>query len=418
MSRRVVITGLGAVTPLGTGVVKFWEGIKAGKLGISYIDMFDTERTGVKVGGFVRDFDEADYYDVKGCFDKKEAKRMDRFTKYAVVAAHEAMEDAGTDFSDIDPYRAGVLVGSGIGGVDLTLSEYEKYLEKGPGRVSAFYIPMMISNMAAGTISMKTGFRGANFDVTTACASGTHSIGEAFRKIKDGYLDVCIAGGTESTRAEFTYGAFANMKALTKCEVLEKASIPFDKERSGFVLGEGSGIIILEEYEHAKARGAKIYAEIAGYGATCDGYHMTSPMPGGDAAGMGMTLAMQEAGLTPADVDYINAHGTSTGLNDKYETAAIKKAFGDEANRVKINSTKSMIGHLLGAAGAVEAIVTAKSIEEGFIHETVGTKEPDEECDLDYCIGGSVKMEVRAALSNSLGFGGHNATLCFRKVND
>ena len=418
MSRRVVITGLGAVTPLGTGVEKFWEGIKAGKLGISYIDMFDTERTGVKVGGFVRDFDEADYYDVKGCFDKKEAKRMDRFTKYAVVAAHEAMEDAGTDFSDIDPYRAGVLVGSGIGGVDLTLSEYEKYLEKGPGRVSAFYIPMMISNMAAGTISMKTGFRGANFDVTTACASGTHSIGEAFRKIKDGYLDVCIAGGTESTRAEFTYGAFANMKALTKCEVLEKASIPFDKERSGFVLGEGSGIIILEEYEHAKARGAKIYAEIAGYGATCDGYHMTSPMPGGDAAGMGMTLAMQEAGLTPADVDYINAHGTSTGLNDKYETAAIKKAFGEEANRVKINSTKSMIGHLLGAAGAVEAVVTAKSIEEGFIHETIGTKDPDEECDLDYCIGGSVKMEVRAALSNSLGFGGHNATLCFRKVND
>ena len=418
MSRRVVITGLGAVTPLGTGVEKFWEGIKAGKLGISYIDMFDTERTGVKVGGFVRDFDEADYYDVKGCFDKKEAKRMDRFTKYAVVAAHEAMEDAGTDFSDIDPYRAGVLVGSGIGGVDLTLSEYEKYLEKGPGRVSAFYIPMMISNMAAGTISMKTGFRGANFDVTTACASGTHSIGEAFRKIKDGYLDVCIAGGTESTRAEFTYGAFANMKALTKCEVLEKASMPFDKERSGFVLGEGSGIIILEEYEHAKARGAKIYAEIAGYGATCDGYHMTSPMPGGDAAGMGMTLAMQEAGLTPADVDYINAHGTSTGLNDKYETAAIKKAFGEEANRVKINSTKSMIGHLLGAAGAVEAVVTAKSIEEGFIHETIGTKDPDEECDLDYCIGGSVKMEVRAALSNSLGFGGHNATLCFRKVND
>lgn len=418
MSRRVVITGLGAVTPLGTGVEKFWEGIKAGKLGISYIDMFDTERTGVKVGGFVRDFDETAYYDVKGCFDKKEAKRMDRFTKYAVVAAHEAMEDAGTDFSDIDPYRAGVLVGSGIGGVDLTLSEYEKYLEKGPGRVSAFYIPMMISNMAAGTISMKTGFRGANFDVTTACASGTHSIGEAFRKIKDGYLDVCIAGGTESTRAEFTYGAFANMKALTKCEVLEKASMPFDKERSGFVLGEGSGIIILEEYEHAKARGAKIYAEIAGYGATCDGYHMTSPMPGGDAAGMGMSLAMQEAGLTPADVDYINAHGTSTGLNDKYETAAIKKAFGDEANRVKINSTKSMIGHLLGAAGAVEAVVTAKSIEEGFIHETVGTKEPDEECDLDYCIGGSVKMEIRAALSNSLGFGGHNATLCFRKVND
>lgn len=418
MSRRVVITGMGAVTPLGTGVDKFWNGIKENKIGFSYIDKFDTERIGVKIGGIVRDFDETAYYDVKGCFDKKEAKRMDTFTKYALVSAHEALEDAGSDFSDIDAYRAGVIIGCGIGGVDLTLSEYSKYLEKGPGRISVFYIPMMISNMAAGTVSMKTGFRGANFDVTTACASATHAIGEAFRKIKDGYLDVCLTGGTESTNVEFTYGGFANMKALTKSNDLERASIPFDKERSGFVLGEGSGVLVLEEYEHAKARGAQIYAEVVGYGATCDGYHMTSPMPTGEAAGMGMTLAMQEAGLKPSDIDYINAHGTSTGLNDKYETAAVKLAFGDDAKNVKINSTKSMIGHLLGAAGAVEAIVCAKSIQEGLIHKTVGYKVPDEECDLNYCTEGNIQQEVRAALSNSLGFGGHNATLCFKKVTD
>ena len=418
MSRRVVITGMGAITPLGTGVEKFWNGIKENKLGISFIDMFDTSRTGVKIAGIVRDFNEEDYYGVEGCFDKKEARHMDKFTKYAVVAAHEALTDAGTNFGDIDPYRVGVLVGSGIGGIDLTLSEYTKYLEKGPNRMSAFYIPMMISNMAAGTISMKTGFRGANFDITTACATGTHSIGEAFRKIKDGYLDACLAGGTESTGVEFTFGGFSNMKALTKSDDLTRASIPFDKERSGFVLGEGSAVLVLEEYEHAKARGAKIYAEVAGYGATCDGYHMTSPMPGGDAAAKGMELAIEEAGLKPEDIDYINAHGTSTGLNDKYETAAIKLAFGDEAHNVKINSTKSMTGHLLGAAGAVEAVVCAKTIEKGRIHPTLGYKVKDEECDLDYCGNGNIRQEVRAVLSNSLGFGGHNATLCFKKVND
>ena len=416
MSRRVVITGMGVVTPLGTGVEKFWEGIKANKIGISKIDMYDTERTGITLSGLVRDFDETAYYETKGCFDKKEAKHMDRFTKYAVVCAHEALEDAGTDFSDLDPYRAGVMIGSGIGGIDLTINEHNKYLEKGPNRISAFYVPMMISNMAAGTVSMKTGFRGANFDVTTACASGTHSIGEAFRKIKDGYLDVALAGGSESTHEEFTFGGFSNMKALTKSTDPKKASIPFDKDRNGFVLGEGAAVLVLEEYEHAKARGAKIYAEIAGYGATCDGYHMTSPMPSGEAAGMGMKLAMEEAGISPADVDYINAHGTSTGLNDKYETAAIKVAFGDEAKNVKISSTKSMIGHLLGAAGAVEAVVCAKSIQEGFIHATVGLENPDEACDLDYCPNKNYEQEVRAALSNSFGFGGQNATLCFKKA--
>lgn len=416
--KRVVITGMGAVTPLGTGVEKFWNGVVENKIGFSFIDTFDTERIGVKIGGIVRDFNEADYYDTKGCFDKKEARHLDKFTKYAVIASHEALTDSGSDFSDIDPYRAGVIIGCGIGGVDLTLSEHKKYLEKGPGRISVFYVPMMISNMAAGTVSMKTGFRGANFDVTTACASSTHAIGEAFRKIKDGYLDVCIAGGTESTNEEFTYAGFANMRALTKSDDLERASIPFDKERNGFVLSEGSGILVLEEYEHAKARGAHIYAEIAGYGATCDGYHMTSPMPTGEVAAMGMTLAMEEAGLKPDNIDYINAHGTSTGLNDKYETAAIKKAFGDDAYKVKINSTKSMTGHLLGAAGAVEAIVCAKSIEEGLIHKTVGYKVPDEECDLDYCVEENIRQEVCTALSNSLGFGGHNATLCFKKVTE
>ena len=369
----------------------------------------------MKIAGIVRDFDEASYYEVPGCFDKKEARRMDVFTKYAVAAAHEALVDAGSDFSDIDAYRKGVIVGSGIGGVDLTLSEHCKYLEKGPSRISAFYIPMMISNMAAGTISMKTGFRGDNFDITTACASSTHSIGEAFRKIKDGYLDVAVAGGTESTSSEFTYGGFANMKALTKCDDLQKASIPFDKERSGFVLGEGSGILVLEEYEHAKARGAKIYAEIAGYGATCDAFHMTSPDPAGEAAAAAIKLAYEEAGLAPEDIDYINAHGTSTHLNDLCETTAIKLALGDAAKNVVVNSTKSMTGHLLGAAGAVEAIVTALSCKEDFVHKTVGFKVPDPECDLDNCTDGNRNMTVNAALTNNLGFGGHNATLCFKK---
>ncbi|MBO5384630.1 MAG: beta-ketoacyl-ACP synthase II [Ruminococcus sp.] len=418
MMKRVVITGLGSITPLGANTKDFWNNLKENKIGFSFIDSFDTERIGVKIAGFARDFDETIYYDKPNCFDKKESKRMDRFTKFAVAASRESLDDAGSDFSDIDPYRAGVIIGCGIGGINLTLDEHNKYLEKGPGRMSVFYVPMMIGNMAAGTVSMKTGFKGANYSTVTACASSTHAVGEAFRKIKDGYLDVCLCGGTESTINEFTLGGFANMKALSKSDNLERASIPFDKERNGFILSEGCGMLVLEELEHAKARGAKIYAEIAGYGATCDGYHMTSPAPDGAAAGMAMTLAMQEAGVTPAEVDYINAHGTSTGLNDKYETNAIKNAFGDDAKNVKVNSTKSMIGHLLGAAGAVEAIVTAKSIEEGFIHKTVGYKVPDEECDLNVCGDGNVEQEINAALSNSLGFGGHNATICLKKYKD
>ena len=282
--KRVVITGLGTINPLAVNVTDFWNSIKANKIGFSFIDSFDTERTGVKIAGIVRDFDETEYYDKPGCFDKKESRKMDRFTKFAVAAARESLDDCGSDFKDIDPYRAGVIMGCGIGGIGLTLEQHSKYLEKGPGRMSVFYVPMMIGNMAAGTVSMKTGFKGANYTTVTACASSTHAIGEAFRKIKDGYLDVCLCGGTESTINEFTLGGFANMKALTKSDNLERASIPFDKERSGFVLGEGCGMLVLEEYEHAKARGAKIYAEIAGYGATCDGYHMTSPAPDGLAA--------------------------------------------------------------------------------------------------------------------------------------
>lgn len=408
--KRVVVTGMGIVSPLGNTVKEFWNNIKANKLGFSYINDITSENFDVKIAATVNDFSP------EKRLDKKEAKRMDRFTQFAVTAALEAIDDAGTKFEDIDPFRAGVIAGVGIGGLNLTNQEHSKYLEKGPDRISVFFIPMMIGNMAAGTISMKTGFKGANFCTTTACASSTHAIGEAFRKIKDGYLDVCIAGGAEACVSEFALGGFNNMKALTRSDDLTRCSIPFDKERNGFVLGEGSGMLVLEELEHAKARGAKIYAEIAGYGATGDAYHMTSPSPTGEAAAAGMRLAYEEAGLKPEDIDYINAHGTSTGLNDKYETTAIKLALGEEAARkVAINSTKSMTGHLLGAAGSVEAIVTALSCHEDFIHATVGYKVPDPECDLDYCVEGNRNTTVNAALTNSLGFGGHNATLCLKK---
>lgn len=409
--KRVVITGMGTVNPLGTNVNEFWDNIVANKLGFSFIDQFDAANFDVKIVASVKDFDPSKY------IDKKEARRIDRFTQFAVVASLDALEDSNTDLKDLDPYRVGVIVGCGVGGLGLTQSEHEKYLEKGPDRVSVFYVPMMIANMAAGTVSMRTGFKGANFATVTACASGTHAIGEAFRKIKDGYLDACVCGGTESCITEFALGGFNNMKALSKATELDKASTPFDAERQGFVLGEGSGMLILEELEHAKARGANIYAEVVGYGATCDAYHMTSPSPTGEAAGKAMELAFTEAGLSASDVDYINAHGTSTGLNDKYETTAIKLALGEQANKVVINSTKSMVGHILGAAGGIEAIVTALSIKNSIVHKTVGFKTPDPECDLDYCVDGNREMEVNVALSNSLGFGGHNATICIKKYN-
>ncbi len=411
--RRVVITGMGTVNPLGCDVPTFWNNVKAGKLGISKIDSFDTTEVGVSVAGIVRDFDPTVY-----C-DKKDIRHMERFTQFAVASAKQAIEDCGSDMKDLDVYRCGVIIGCGIGGLEMTQQEHKKYLEKGPNRISPFFVPMMISNMAAGEIAMKTNFRGDNFATVTACASATHAIGEAFRKIKDGYLDACLCGGTESTVTEFTIGGFKTMKALTREADPSRASTPFDKNRSGFVLGEGAGVLMLEEYEHAKARGAKIYCELAGYGATCDAYHMTSPSPECEAAARAMKNSYEEAGLASEDITYINAHGTSTGLNDKYETRAIKIALGEEnARKVKINSTKSMTGHMLGGTGAVEAIVSALSIKDDFIHQTIGYTTPDEECDLDYCTDGPVQMPVKAVLSNSLGFGGHNATLCFKKIED
>ncbi len=411
--KRVVITGMGTVNPLGSNLETFWQNVKKGTLGVSKIDAFDTTEVEVSVAGIVRDFDPTEY------FDRKQIRHMERFTQFAVAAAVQAMQDCGSDLKDLDVYRVGAIIGCGIGGLEMTQQEHKKYLEKGPNRISPFFVPMMISNMAAGEVAMRTGFRGDNFCTVTACASSTHAIGEAFRKIKDGYLDACLCGGAESTVTEFTLGGFKTMKALTKESDPAKASIPFDLNRSGFVLGEGSGVLLLEEYEHAKARGAKIYAEVVGYGATCDAYHMTAPSPECEASARAMVDAYQEAGLKPEEITYINAHGTSTGLNDKYETTAIKKAFGEEqARKVKINSTKSMTGHMLGGTGAVEAIVSALSIRDGFIHQTIGYTTPDPECDLDYCVDGPVEMPVYAVLSNSLGFGGHNATLCFKKCVD
>ncbi len=407
--KRVVITGMGTVNPLGHSVDEFWNNIVANKLGFSFIDQFDASEFDAKIVGAVKDFDPLKY------IDKKEAKRMERFTQFAVYSTKQALEDSGTDLKDLDPFRVGVILGCGIGGLEETEKEHSKYLEKGPNRISVFYVPTMIGNMAAGQVSMATGFKGDNFATVTACSSATNAIGESFRKVKDGYLDACICGGTESCISEFALGGFNNMKALSKATELDKASTPFDAERQGFVLGEGCGILVIEELEHAKARGAKIYAEIVGYGATGDAYHITSPDPEGEGAARAMVNAYKEAGLEAGDVDYINAHGTSTGLNDKYETVAIKKALGEQAEKVVVNSTKSMTGHLLGAAGAVEAIVTALSLKNGLVHQTVGYKNPDPDCDLDYCVEGNRNKDIKVALSNSLGFGGHNATICIKK---
>ena len=407
--RRVVITGLGTVNPLGNHVEEFWENVKANKIGIKPVDQFDASDFDVKFVGSVKDFDPTEF------IDKKEARKMDRFTQFAVCSTKQALKMAGTDLSDLDPFRVGVIIGVGIGGLLLTEAEVNKFAEK-PDKVSVFFIPMMIANMAAGTVAMKTGFKGDNFCTTTACSSATHAIGEAFRKIKDGYLDAAICGGTEACIDRFCLSAFNNMHALSRATELEKASTPFDLNRQGFVLGEGCGVLCLEEYEHAKNRGANIIAEIAGYGATGDAFHMTSPSPTGEAAARAMKMAYEEAGLTPEEVNYINAHGTSTGLNDKYETTAIKLALGEDAARkTVINSTKSMTGHLLGAAGGMEAVVTALSVRDGFVHKTLGFETPDPECDLDYATDGNRNVDIKGALSNSLGFGGHNATICIKK---
>ena len=409
--RRVVVTGMGAITPIGNSVDEFWQGIKAGKVGIDEITKFDTTDYSVKLAAEVKNFV------AKERMEFKAAKRMSPFSQYAVCAAKEALEQSGLDLTKEDPYKVGVSVGSGIGGMKDMEEENKKLLERGPGRIKPLLVPMMITNMAAGNVAIAFGAKGKCINVVTACATGTHSIGEAYRSIQCGEADVMIAGGTESSITPLGVAGFTSLTALTKTTDKTQASIPFDKKRSGFVMGEGAGIVVLEELEHALNRGANILAEVVGYGATCDAYHITSPAEDGSGAAKAMELAIKEAGAKPEDVDYINAHGTSTHHNDLFETRAIKLALKEAAKNVKVNSTKSMIGHLLGAAGGVEFITCVKSINEGYIHETVGLTEPDEELDLDYVMGQGVETNVDFALSNSLGFGGHNATLAVRKYS-
>ena len=410
--KRVVVTGMGAITPIGNSVEELWEGVKADKVGIDEITKFDTTDYAVKLAAEVKGFQP------KERMDFKSAKRMSPFSQYAVCAAKEAIEQSGLNLEQEDPYRVGVSVGSGIGGMSDMETEHKKMLEKGSDRVKPLLVPMMITNMAAGNVAIAYGAKGKCINVVTACATGTHSIGEAYRSIQCGEADVMIAGGTESAITPLGVAGFTNLTALTKSTDKNRASIPFDKDRSGFVMGEGAGIVILEELEHAKKRGATILAEVAGYGATCDAYHVTSPAEDGSGAAKAMEIAIKEAGMTAEQVDYINAHGTSTHHNDLFETRAIKLALGDAAKDVKINSTKSMIGHLLGAAGGVEFITCVKSMEEGYIHPTVGLKEPGEECDLDYVMGKGVHQDVNFVLSNSLGFGGHNGTLAIKKYSE
>lgn len=409
MKRRVVVTGLGAITPIGNNVEEFWNAVQAGTVGIGEITKFDTSEYKVHIAAEVKNFVAKEHMDFKA------AKRMEPFSQYAVVASQEAFDDAGLDMAKEDPYRVGVIIGSGIGGLGAMEREHTKILEKGPARVNPLLIPMMISNMAAGNVAIHLGCKGKCTNVVTACATGTHSIGDAFRAIAYNDADVMLAGGTESSITPIGISGFTNLTALNTNPDIEKASIPFDKDRNGFVIGEGAGVVVLEELEHAKARGARIYAELVGYGATCDAFHITSPAEDGSGAAKSMELAMEEAGVKPEQVEYINAHGTSTHHNDLFETRAIKSAFGHAAYKVKINSTKSMIGHLLGAAGGVEFVTCVKTIQDGYVHQTVGTTEPGEECDLDYVLGAGVHMDVNYALTNSLGFGGHNATLLVKK---
>ena len=412
MSRRVVVTGMGAITPIGNSVEEFWSGLKEKKVGIGPITYFDTTDYKAKLAAEVKGFDAKQY------MDPKAAKRMEQFCQFAVAATKEALEDAGIDMEKEDPYRVGVSVGSGIGSLQAMEREHKKLLDKGPGRVNPLLVPLMISNMAAGNVAIQFGLKGKCINVVTACATGTHSIGEAFRAIQYGEADVMVAGGAEASITPIGVAGFTALTALNTVEDPARASIPFDKERGGFIMGEGAGVAVLESLEHAQARGAKIYAEVGGYGATCDAYHITSPAEDGGGAAKAMEVAIADAGLKPEDVDYINAHGTSTHHNDLFETKAIKLALGDHAYKVKINSTKSMIGHLLGAAGGVEFIACVKSIQDGFVHATAGLEIDDPECDLDYTKGQGVEMEVNCAVSNSLGFGGHNASLLVKKFQE
>ena len=409
MERRVVITGLGAITPVGNNTEEFWKNIKAGKCGIDEITAFDTTNYKVKLAGEVKNYNPEDY------FDKRTAKRMDRFSQFAIIATKEAWKDSKLDKEKENMERVGVILGSGIGGLNTMEKDITNLVEKGPDRVSPMFIPMAICNMAAGNVAIELGIKGESISMVTACATGTHCIGESFRMIKNGYQDIVLAGGTEASINPIGVAGFTNIKALSQATDKNRASIPFDKERSGFVMGEGAGVIILEELEHAKARGAKIYAEIVGYGATSDAYHITSPAPGGEGGARAMKVAMEEAGVKPEEITYINAHGTSTHLNDSCETMAIKTALGEAASKVMVSSTKSNTGHLLGAAGGVEAIVCCKAIEDNFVPATINYKVPDEECDLDVVPNEGRNVEVKYAMSNSLGFGGHNATILFKK---
>lgn len=407
MSRRVVVTGLGAVTPIGNNVDDFWTSVKAGKIGFDHITKFDTTDYKCHIAAELKDFNPQDF------MDRKAAKRMEPFSQYAVAAAKQAIDDSGLDIEKEDPYMVGCAIGSGIGSLQAMERETQKLYEKGPNRVNPLLVPLMICNMAAGNVSIQFGLKGKSINDVTACATGTNTIGEAYRSIQYGEADVMVAGGTEGSVCPIGIAGFTALTALSTVDDPAKCSLPFDKNRSGFVMGEGAGVVILEELEHAKARGAKIYAEVVGYGCSSDAYHITSPQEDGAGAARAMTNAMSDAGVTPADVKYINAHGTGTHHNDLFETRAIKLAFGDDAANLKINSTKSMIGHLLGAAGAVEFITCVKEIQDGFIHKTVGYETPDEEIDLNYCKD-SYEEPVEYALSNSLGFGGHNASILLK----
>ena len=412
MKRRVVITGMGAVSPIGNTAEEMWQSAREGRCGIGPITHFDTTNHKVKLAGEVKDLDFTPY------LDKKELRRMDLFSQYAMVAAIQAWRDSGLDYEKIDPTRFGVDISSGIGGINTIETEYERGREKGFDRVSPFFVPMDISNLAAGNVAIKLGAKGMCTCVVTACAGGSNAIGDAFRMIRDGYQELMLAGGSEAAVTKLAIGGFTSMKALCESDDPTRASIPFDAERSGFVMGEGAGVLMLEEYEHARARGAKIYAEIVGYGVTCDAYHITSPAPGGEGGARAMVEAVKDAGIQPEDIDYINAHGTSTSLNDKFETAAVKAAFGDHAYKLAMSSTKSMTGHLLGAAGAIEAIITARALQDGFIPATINYRTPDPECDLDIVPNEGRKAELRYAMSNSLGFGGHNASLVLKKYEE
>ena len=407
--RRVVITGMGAITPVGNSVEEFWDSLKSKKLGFGEITRFDTTDYKVKLAAEVKDFSPENYMDFKA------VKRMELFCQYGVAAAKEAFSQAGLDMEKEDPYRVGCSIGSGVGSLQAAEAACNKIQEKGPSRVNPLLVPLMISNMAAGNVSIQLGLKGKSLNVVTACATGTHSIGEAYRSIQCNDADVMLAGGTEASICPVGVAGFAALTALSVSQDPKRCSLPFDKDRSGFVMGEGAGVVILEELEHARKRGARILAEIVGYGATSDGYHITSPAQDGSGAAKAMELAMQEAGMEKEEVLYINAHGTATHHNDLFETRAIKRLFGDHAYKIKINSTKSMIGHLLGAAGAVEFIACAKELQEGFLHATAGYTTPDEEMDLDYIAGEGCKANITCALTNSLGFGGHNASLLIKK---